>query len=119
DRDRARDRTDPPWWWRATLGRPWRLVAGICLGAAAATKWSGAYVAPAVIGLVVVWEVVEQRRREPDAGWGGWIIGALKREALPTVVLLGLVPVLTYVASYTGRMPGEIVALPWEPASVW
>lgn len=119
DRDRVRERTDPPWWWHLTLGRPWRLVAGICLGAAAATKWSGAYVAPAVIGLVVIWEVVEQRRREPEAGWGGWIIGAGRREALPTVVLLGLVPVLTYIASYTGRMPGEVVALPWDPASVW
>lgn len=119
DRDRARDRTDPPWWWRATLGRPWRLVAGICLGAATATKWSGAYVAPAVIGLVVIWEVAERRRLEPEAGWGEWIIGAARREALPTVVLLGLVPVLTYVASYTGRMPGELLALPWDPASVW
>jgi dolichyl-phosphate-mannose--protein O-mannosyl transferase len=39
DRDRARDVADPPWWWRLTVGRPWRLVAGACLGAAAAVKW--------------------------------------------------------------------------------
>ena len=36
DRDRRRDRTDAPWWWRLTLGRPWRLLAGVCIGAAAA-----------------------------------------------------------------------------------
>jgi dolichyl-phosphate-mannose-protein mannosyltransferase len=119
DRDRPRDVADPPWWWRLTLGRPWRLVAGASLGAAAAVKWSGAYVAPAIIGLVVVWELVEQRRREPDGGWGAWIIGAFKREALPTVVLLGLVPVAVYVASYTGRMPGAVLALPTDPGSVW
>jgi dolichyl-phosphate-mannose-protein mannosyltransferase len=119
DRDRRRKWTDAPWWWRLTLGRPWRLLAGVCLGAAVAVKWSGAYVAPAVIGLVVAWEIAERRRAEPDAGWGAWVLGAVRREALPTVVLLGVVPLLVYVASYTGRMPGELVALPWVEGSVW
>ncbi len=119
DRDRDRARTDGPWWWRLTLGRPWRLAAGICLGAAAATKWSGAYVAPAIVGLVVAWELAERHRADPDAGWGHWIRGAFRSEALPTLVLLGVVPVVVYVASYTGRMPGEVFALPWDPASVW
>ena len=119
DRDRRREWTDAPWWWRLTLGRPWRLLGGVCLGAAVAVKWSGAYVAPAVIGLVVAWEIAERRRAEPQAGWGAWIIGAVRREALPTVVLLGVVPLLVYVASYTGRMPGELIALPWAEGSVW
>ena len=118
DRDRNRERATT-WWWRLTLGRPWRLLAGVCLGAAAATKWSGAYVAPAVIGLVIAWEIAERRRAEPDAGIGAWLGGALRREALPTVVLLGLVPVVVYVISYTGRMPGAVLALPWEAGSVW
>ncbi len=119
DRDRPRAVAEPPWWWRITHGRPWRLVAGGCLGAAAAVKWSGAYVAPAVIGLVIVWELVEQRRREPDAGWSAWAIGAFRREALPTVLLLGLVPLVVYALSYTGRMPGAVLALPTDPGSVW
>ncbi len=119
DRDRDRTRADAPWWWRLTLGRPWRLLAGVCLGAAAATKWSGAYVAPAVIGLVVAWEIAERRRAEPGAGWRAWVGGAVRSEALPTLVLLGVVPVLVYIASYTGRMPGEVLALPWDRASVW
>ncbi len=119
DRDRRREWTDAPWWWRLTLGRPWRLLAGVCLGAAVAVKWSGAYVAPAVIGLVVAWEIAERRRAEPEAGWRDWVIGAVRREALPTSVLLGLVPLLVYVASYTGRMPGDLIALPWAEGSVW
>ncbi|HEX5039340.1 MAG TPA: phospholipid carrier-dependent glycosyltransferase [Candidatus Limnocylindria bacterium] len=118
--DRDRDREAPERWWRRlTLGRPWRLVAGIFLGAATATKWSGAYVAPAVIGLVVAWEIAERRRREPNAGWSRWILGAVRREAIPTAILLGIVPLIVYVASYTGRMPGELFAAPWDPASVW
>ncbi len=118
DRDRDRSR-DGARWRLLALGRPWRLLAGVCLGAAVATKWSGAYVAPAIIGLVVLWEIAELRRVEPTAGLGGWIVGAVRREALPTVILLGVVPLLVYVASYTGRMPGELLAAPWDPASVW
>jgi dolichyl-phosphate-mannose--protein O-mannosyl transferase len=119
DRDRPRKPLRRPWWWWLTLGRPWRLVAGACLGAAAATKWSGAYVGPAIIGLVVAWEVAESRRRDPHGGWGRAISRAFRREAVPTLAALGVVPLLVYVASYTGRMPGELLAWPWDPASVW
>ncbi|MDQ4036503.1 MAG: phospholipid carrier-dependent glycosyltransferase [Chloroflexota bacterium] len=119
DRDRRRDRPHPPWWWRVTLGRPWRLLAGVCIGAATATKWSGAYVAPAIIGLVIAWELAERRRSQPGIGWWPAFIAAFRREALPTMVLLGIVPLLVYVASYTGRMPGSLIAPPWEVGSVW
>jgi dolichyl-phosphate-mannose--protein O-mannosyl transferase len=119
DRDRPRPAVRRAWWWWAGLGRPWRLLAGVCLGAAAATKWSGAYVAPAVIGLVVAWEIADARRRDPGTGWGAAIGHAFRREALPTIALLGIVPLVVYVASYTGRMPGELLAAPWDPASVW
>jgi dolichyl-phosphate-mannose-protein mannosyltransferase len=119
DRDRNRDPGQPALWWRLSLGRPWRLLAGACIGAAAATKWSGAYIAPAVIGLVVVWEIAEQRRRMRDGTWRQAITAAVRREAVPTLVLLGIVPTVVYVASYTGRMPGALVALPWQDGSVW
>jgi dolichyl-phosphate-mannose-protein mannosyltransferase len=119
DRDRRRDVTPRAWWWRPTLGRPWLMVAGACVGAAAAVKWSGAYVAPALIGLVVIWAVMQRRRSEPAASWSQWIGGAVRHEALPAIVGLALVPVLVYVASYTGRMPGELLAVPWDPASIW
>jgi len=119
DRDRNRAQPDIPWWWRLTLGRPWRLVAGVCIGAATATKWSGAYVAPAIIGLVIAWEIAERRRASPGGGWRQWVSAAVRREAMPTFVLLGVVPFLVYIASYIGRMPGEVLALPWDAASVW
>jgi dolichyl-phosphate-mannose-protein mannosyltransferase len=35
------------------------------------------------------------------------------------VVLLGLVPLGLYVASYTGRVHGELLALPWREGSFW
>ena len=119
DRDRARDHADRPWWWWPTLGRPWLMATGVCIGAATAVKWSGAYIAPAIIGLVVIWAFADRRRAEPDAGWRRWIVNAVRREAAPAVVALGLVPLLVYMASYTGRMPGELLAAPWDPASVW
>jgi len=119
--DRDRDRGAGPGGWpaRLVLGRPWRLVAGLCLGAATATKWSGGYVALAVIGLTIAWEIADERRRGANAGWGAAVIGAVRREALPTLILLGLVPVAVYVLAYTGRMPGEVFALPWQVGSVW
>ena len=119
DRDRARDRPDRPWWWRLTLGRPWLMLAGACIGAAAAVKWSGAYVAPAIVGLVVIWVILDARRAKPEAGWRAWVLRAARRDAAAVIVSLGLVPVLVYTASYTGRMPGELLAVPWDPASVW
>jgi dolichyl-phosphate-mannose-protein mannosyltransferase len=119
DRDRDRDRTERPWWLRLTLGRPWRLLAGICLGAAIGVKWSGAYVVPAIIGLVVAWEIAAERRREPGTSWVRTVLGAVRKEAVPTIALLGIVPVIVYVAGYTGRMPGELIGLPWEPGTVW
>ena len=119
DRDRVRAASVDAWWWRLALGRPWRLVAGIFLGAAIGVKWSGAYVVPAILALLVAWEVAEARRRSPALGWSGAVVGAVRREALPSLVLLGIVPVLVYMAGYIGRMPGELVALPWDPGSVW
>ena len=42
------------------------------------------------------------------------------REELPrSVVLLGLVPVAVYLAAYIGRMPGELIGLPWQDGTVW
>jgi len=119
DRDRRAPDVDAPWWWSLTLGRPWRLAAGVALGAAVATKWSGAYVAPAVIGLVVAWEIASARRVTPQQDLRMAIRSAFRREAIPALVTLGMVPVLVYLASYIGRMPGAIVALPWEAGSVW
>ena len=119
DRDRPPIRAPMGAWHRVTLGRPWLAVAGVCIGAATAVKWSGAYVAPAIIGLVVAWAILAARGSRPaEARWGS-VRTALRRDGLPLLVLLGMLPVVVYVASYAGRMPGTLVGLPWEAGTAW
>jgi dolichyl-phosphate-mannose-protein mannosyltransferase len=128
DRDRYRrpawDRSPPGWLWRLTLGRPWRLLAGLSLGAAVAVKWSGGYIGLAVIPLVLAWEVAARRRdpHAPDAPPLAWGV-ALRRTAVEegprSLVLLVVVPIVVYLAAYIGRMPGEVLALPWQEGTFW
>jgi dolichyl-phosphate-mannose-protein mannosyltransferase len=128
DRDRARPEpweTTPGGWASAlALRRPWRLATGIALGAAVAVKWSGAYLALGLIPLVIAWEIAARHRGGPDEdaprrSWGAAAWLAVREEAPRSVVLLGIVPVVVYLASYIGRMPGELIGLPWQEGTVW
>ena len=125
-----RDRPRPLDWDRRPTGilsalalhRPWRLLAGMALGAAIAVKWSGAYVALAVIGLTAAWEIAARRSAGSDAPPRSWSRAtwlAIREELPRSVVLLGLVPVAVYLAAYIGRMPGELIGLPWQEGTVW
>lgn len=128
DRERIRrrpwDRSPAGWLSRLALGRPWRLLVGASLGAAVAVKWSGGYIGLGVIPLILAWEVVRRRRDQddPDAPRRSWT-SALRRTAVEegprSLVLLVLVPMLVYLATYTGRIPGEVVALPWQEGTFW
>jgi dolichyl-phosphate-mannose-protein mannosyltransferase len=94
----------------------------VALGAAMAVKWSGLYIALAVIPLVVAWEIAARRWSEEDGqhrslSRAAWL--ALREEGLRTFVLLGLVPVAVYLAAYIGRMPGEVIGLPWQEGTFW
>ncbi len=126
-----RDRPRPARWERRpegalsalALGRPWRLLTGVAIGAAVAVKWSGLYVALGLVPLVVAWEIAARRtpddpatgpRRWRDAAWL-----AVREEAPRTLVLLGLVPLLVYLASYIGRIEGELIGPPWQEGTVW
>jgi dolichyl-phosphate-mannose-protein mannosyltransferase len=115
---RGEDAAAPTWLRRVTLGRPWRMAAGIALGAATATKWSGAYVALGVVVLVVACEMAAGGA-EASASRRVRLGTALLRELLPSLVLLGLVPLIVYLASYIGRVDGQLFALPWREGSVW
>ena len=126
DRDRPIaapwDRTPTGYLSLLALDRPWRLLAGIALGAAVAVKWSGAYIALAIIPLVIAWEIAGRRWSEQDGqrrspSRATWL--AVREEGLRTVVLLGLVPVAVYLAAYIGRMPGEVIGLPWQEGTFW
>ena len=118
---RGEDLDAPGWLRRLALGRPWRLAAGLALGSAIAVKWSGGYVAIGLVVLLVAWEVAATERPAEGKGSSWWSAfgTAFRREAVPSLVLLGAVPVVVYLASYTGRVHGDLLALPWREGSAW
>jgi dolichyl-phosphate-mannose-protein mannosyltransferase len=119
---RGEDLGAPRWLRRLSLGRPWRLAAGVVLGSATAVKWSGAYVAIGLVVLLVAWEVAAYASRSGEdrhTGWRTALSEALRREVGPSLVLLGVMPLIVYLASYTGRVHGDLLALPWREGSAW
>ena len=109
DRDYARRRYAD---WAATMSlhvdrpeigpllgwRPWRLAAGVLLGMACATKWSGLFVL-AVFGLLtVVWDVSARKAAGVPAAWSGGLLKDGPVAFLSTVVPAAVI----YLASWTG-----------------
>jgi dolichyl-phosphate-mannose--protein O-mannosyl transferase len=96
--------------WGPSLGfRPWRLGAGICLGAACATKWDGAYYIPAFLILAIAWDVGARRTagaRSDGIHWESidlWLVGRSTWSVVAPMLLFFLVvPAAVYVASWTG-----------------
>ncbi|MER7758610.1 phospholipid carrier-dependent glycosyltransferase [Streptomyces sp. NPDC097619] len=78
--------------------RPWRLLAGVCLGLAFGTKWNGAVVLAFFGLLTVAWDAHARR----VAGAGAPYLTMLRRDAVPA--FLSTVPVAlgTYLLSWTG-----------------
>lgn len=92
-------RPDPATGDRLRLGwRPWRLAAGLCLGLAFATKWNGLYVLAAFGLLTVLWDMGGRR----TAGASRPLVAMLRRDAAPAFASLVVLPVATYLASWTG-----------------
>ena len=134
DRDRSRERlarlTGPPRSavaWGPGLGlRPWRVAAGVLLGLAVGTKWSGLWFVAAFGLLTVGWDLSARRR----AGIANWWQDTLLRDAVPAFVAIVVVAALTYVASWfswlttpgaygrdwAARHPGEGVT--WLPETL-
>lgn len=82
--------------------RPWRLAAGILLGLACATKWSGLF-ALAVFGLLTVaWEVGARKAARTQEPW----LGAFIDGAVAFVTMVGAAAV-TYLASWWGWISGD------------
>jgi dolichyl-phosphate-mannose-protein mannosyltransferase len=81
------------------LGIRWlRIGAGLCLGAACATKWSGIWYLFAFAGLALVWDFGARRA----AGYSRWLPSSLRRDAWWQPVWFGLAPLVLYVASWSG-----------------
>jgi dolichyl-phosphate-mannose-protein mannosyltransferase len=93
--------------------RKWRIAAGAFAGAATACKWSGGFILVAVIVLSVVWEIASRR----EEGVPHPVLRTLNEEAGSMIVWLGLLPLVIYLLSYTGRLDGTLMAWPWAQGS--
>jgi dolichyl-phosphate-mannose-protein mannosyltransferase len=78
--------------------RPYRILAGVALGAACATKWSGLYVLAAFGLLTVAWDLTARR----SVGVRRWATGTLLKDSW--LAFLAMVPVafVVYLASWFG-----------------
>lgn len=78
--------------------RPWRIAAGLCLGLACGTKWSGLYVLAAFGVLTVLWDLGTRR----VAGASRPYRAVLRRDTLPAFTSLVPVALVVYVSSWAG-----------------
>jgi dolichyl-phosphate-mannose--protein O-mannosyl transferase len=78
--------------------RWWRLLAGVCLGLACASKWNGIWYIPAFAAMSVAWDVGARRA----AGLSRWAYGGLVRDGRWVLASLGAVPVVAYIATWSG-----------------
>ncbi len=91
-------RLSPQAWGPLLLWRPWRLAAGLCWGLAVGTKWSAIFPLAAFGLLLWAWDAGARRSFGVRGAW--WKSAVL--DALPAVGYVVLVPLLVYVATWTG-----------------
>ncbi|WP_328436454.1 phospholipid carrier-dependent glycosyltransferase [Streptomyces sp. NBC_00444] len=78
--------------------RPWRLAAGVCLGLAASSKWSGLYFLVFFVALTLLWDVGARR----VAGARRPYRAVLRKDLGWSVLSVAAVSVVTYVATWSG-----------------
>ncbi|WP_352244495.1 phospholipid carrier-dependent glycosyltransferase, partial [Microtetraspora sp. NBRC 13810] len=78
--------------------RPWRVAAGVCLGAACAVKWSGVFFLVAFAVMSLVWDAGARRAIGIRRPFGG----ALRRDVPTALTALAVAPAVTYIVSWTG-----------------
>ncbi|WP_113700324.1 dolichyl-phosphate-mannose--protein mannosyltransferase [Nonomuraea lactucae] len=105
DRDKARQRL-VDWYENSPISpqgpglglRPWRIAAGVCLGAAMGVKWSGLAFAVAFAVMSLLWDVGARRAvgvRRPYAG-------VFSKDAPNGLLAFAVAPFVTYMATWTG-----------------
>ena len=88
----------PESWGPLLLWRPWRLAAGVCWGLALGTKWSALFPLAAFGLLMWAWDSGARR----SFGVRGAVWKSALIDAAPALVYVVLVPLLVYVATWTG-----------------
>ena len=140
DRDQVRERmhvallegriSETPWGPRLGV-RWWRFGAGVLLGLACATKWSGLYFVAFFGVMTVAFDIAARSQYRVPRPW----LGAFRRDLGPSLYALVLIPFGVYLATYSpwfasetgvnryevGRSIGEDSVLPIPDAlrSLW
>ncbi len=90
---RPGDEAGPP------LGiRKWRVAAGVLIGLACASKQYGAWYILAFAGLCIAWDIGARR----TVGLRDYVRGALVRDGKWLPLTLGVIPLVTYIVTWTG-----------------
>ena len=78
--------------------RWWRVLAGVCLGLACASKWNGIWYVPAFAVMSVAWDIGARRA----VGLPRFLFGGLVRDGRWVLASLAAVPVIAYTAAWSG-----------------
>lgn len=90
--------------WGPRLGvRWWRFGAGVLLGMACATKWSGLYFVVFFAAMSLAFDISARRQYRATRPW----LGTIRRDLGPTLWAMLVVPVLVYIATYTPWFASE------------
>ncbi|HVB45982.1 MAG TPA: phospholipid carrier-dependent glycosyltransferase [Streptosporangiaceae bacterium] len=87
------------------LGIRWRRVlAGVFLGCAVASKWNGIWFLPAFGGMAIAWDLGARRA----VGYRDRLAGVWRSDLKWLPVSFGLVPLATYMASWSGWFASSV-----------
>ncbi|OAA27713.1 Dolichyl-phosphate-mannose-protein mannosyltransferase [Frankia sp. EI5c] len=78
--------------------RPWRIAAGVCLGASMGVKWSALYTLVGLAALALAWDIGARR----TAGARAPVRGALRRDLPAWLGCYVLLPIGTFLSTWTG-----------------
>jgi dolichyl-phosphate-mannose-protein mannosyltransferase len=90
--------------------RWWRFGAGVLLGLAFATKWSGLYYMAFFAALSLAFDVAARRQYQVPRPW----LGVLRRDTVPTVYTMAVIPFAVYLASYAPWFASETAVNRYE-----
>ncbi len=85
--------------WGPRVGmRWWRLAAGVSLGLAVGTKWSGLFFIATFGLMIVLWDIGARR----TIGARRWFSAGILRDGIPAFVSIVPIALVTYLGTWTG-----------------